>query len=89
VSLIAHEGASCDASLLSYFESVRRATRCVVLIGPEGGFSDAEIEMATSKGWAQVSLGTSRLRAETAAIAVSAVIHIIKSKQNESDRAQD
>ena len=89
VTLIAHEGASSDASLLSYSESVRRATRCVVLIGPEGGFSDAEIEMAASHGWEQVSLGTSRLRAETAAIAASAVIHMIKSEQNESDRAQD
>ena len=37
-------------------------------IGPEGGFSDLECEMAEDKGIKTVLLNTNILRAETAAI---------------------
>jgi 16S rRNA (uracil1498-N3)-methyltransferase len=48
-------------------------TRTVlVAIGPEGGFSDAEVEQLLAAGWEHVSLGSSILRIETAAIAVAA-----------------
>lgn len=40
----------------------------VVLIGPEGDFSPAEVEMAVAKGFVPVTLGSSRLRTETAAL---------------------
>ena len=40
-----------------------------VLVGPEGGFSRAEIELARAKGLTPVSLGTRILRSETAAVA--------------------
>jgi 16S rRNA (uracil1498-N3)-methyltransferase len=40
------------------------------LIGPEGGFEDAEIELATRRGYASVRLGWTTLRTETAATAV-------------------
>ncbi|HSQ78170.1 MAG TPA: 16S rRNA (uracil(1498)-N(3))-methyltransferase [Nitrospirota bacterium] len=46
----------------------------VVLIGPEGGFSEAEAELATSKGFHPVSLGPNILRTETAAMAVLSMI---------------
>ena len=39
-----------------------------ILIGPEGDFSPAEAELALSHGWMSVSLGSSRLRTETAAL---------------------
>ena len=39
-----------------------------VLIGPEGDFSVEEVRMAERLGWQSVSLGTSRLRTETAAL---------------------
>lgn len=39
-----------------------------ICIGPEGGFSDEEIQRAVSAGYIPVSLGTRRLRTETAAI---------------------
>lgn len=39
-----------------------------ILIGPEGDFSAAEIELALKSGWIPVNLGSSRLRTETAAI---------------------
>ena len=45
-----------------------------VLIGPEGDFSPAEIEMALKAGFRPISLGPSRLRTETAALVA---VHIM------------
>jgi 16S rRNA (uracil1498-N3)-methyltransferase len=42
---------------------------CWVLIGPEGDFSQQEVAKAQESGFLPVSLGPSRLRTETAAIA--------------------
>lgn len=39
-----------------------------ILIGPEGGFSNDEIEKLRESGWQTASLGERKLRAETAAI---------------------
>lgn len=39
-----------------------------LLVGPEGDFDSAELEMATDKGFEAVGLGNNRLRSETAAI---------------------
>lgn len=46
----------------------------VVLIGPEGGFSQAEADLAKDQGFHAVSLGSTILRTETAAIAVVSMI---------------
>lgn len=40
-----------------------------ILIGPEGDFSPEEVKMAMEAGYKPVSLGNSRLRTETAALA--------------------
>jgi 16S rRNA (uracil1498-N3)-methyltransferase len=45
-----------------------------LLIGPEGGWTDAERAAASQHGWTRVWLGPRILRAETAAIAALAVI---------------
>lgn len=53
----------------------------LILIGPEGDFSRAEIELAAKNGFAGVSLGNQRLRTETAALAavtIAAFINGIK-----------
>lgn len=55
-------------------EMTARSREIVVLIGPEGDFSEDEVALALSKGWLPVHLGSSRLRTETAAlVAVTAV----------------
>ena len=45
----------------------------IVLIGPEGGFSDDEVRRCVAAGYIPVSLGERRLRTETAAIVMSAL----------------
>ena len=47
------------------------------MIGPEGGFSDQEIELAKKYSIKQVTLGKSRLRSETAAIYGMSLIKFI------------
>jgi len=54
-----------------------------VLIGPEGDFSSAEVELAKDKGYAPVSLGRSRLRTETAALAACFIANMM----NEPDKS--
>ena len=50
------------------------ADRWVVMIGPEGDFSEEEARLALSRGFIPVHFGASRMRTETAALfAVSAV----------------
>ncbi len=46
----------------------------VILIGPEGGWTDEELELARTEGVRFRRLGPRRLRAETAAIAAIAVM---------------
>jgi 16S rRNA (uracil1498-N3)-methyltransferase len=48
--------------------------RVVMSIGPEGGFTDAEISRARDAGFHIVSLGERRLRSETAAITSAALV---------------
>ena len=45
-----------------------------VLIGPEGGWTDAERQLAVAAAWQPVSLGPLVLRAETAACAALAIL---------------
>ena len=40
-----------------------------LLIGPEGGWTEHELEVAIGEGWTVVSLAAGKLRAETAAVA--------------------
>lgn len=49
----------------------------IVLIGPEGDFSPAEVKLAIQNGYQPVSLGTSRLRTETAAVAACHIINLV------------
>ncbi len=51
----------------------------VVLIGPEGDFSEDEIALALEKGFQPVSFGTARLRTETAALYAVAAFNYVNS----------
>jgi 16S rRNA (uracil1498-N3)-methyltransferase len=45
-----------------------------VLLGPEGGWTDGERDLAIASGWRPASLGSQVLRTETAAAAALAIL---------------
>ena len=45
-----------------------------IIVGPEGGFDDAEVQGCEESGAVRVSLGATILRTETAAVAALAVL---------------
>lgn len=49
----------------------------LILIGPEGDFSEEEVQKAIHKGFQPISLGNTRLRTETACLATCHTIHVI------------
>ncbi|HWS99336.1 MAG TPA: 16S rRNA (uracil(1498)-N(3))-methyltransferase [Pyrinomonadaceae bacterium] len=51
-----------------------RPTSVTALVGSEGGWTDEEIDAARDAGWSVVTLGGRVLRAETAAIAITALL---------------
>ncbi len=51
-----------------------------ILIGPEGDFTEAEVELAYENGFLPVSLGESRLRTETAAIYACTAVAVFNSR---------
>ena len=61
--------------------SLPKGTPCTVLIGPEGDFSEEEVDMALAAGYEPVSLGPSRLRTETAALTAVTLLNLLHSKQ--------
>ena len=66
LNLIAH----CEESNKKSLKDVVKAKENItILIGPEGDFSDKEINLALENNYIPVSLGNTRLRTETAAIA--------------------
>jgi 16S rRNA (uracil1498-N3)-methyltransferase len=46
----------------------------VAAVGPEGGFTDSELDLAVQAGAKLVSLGPRILRIETAAVALAAMM---------------
>lgn len=52
----------------------------VVLVGPEGGFSDLEVDQAKQMGYQSVSLGGYRLRTETAGLVAGVTLHLINAR---------
>ena len=51
----------------------QNASEVLLAIGPEGGWTQDELELLQKGGWISVSLGPTILRAETAAIAAVAI----------------
>ena len=67
-----------DKLTIGKFLSACQGKRYAVLIGPEGGFSLAEVEAAEKAGVACVTLGPRILKAETAAVATLTVLQHVK-----------
>ena len=73
--LIAH----CDAPRMEkrhLFDALRPHENLLVLIGPEGDFSEEEVKKAIENGFEPISLGRSRLRTETAALVACHILNL-------------
>jgi 16S rRNA (uracil1498-N3)-methyltransferase len=55
----------------------KKRMNTLILIGPEGDFSEQEVNQAIEKGFKPISLGESRLRTETAALVACHSIHLL------------
>jgi 16S rRNA (uracil1498-N3)-methyltransferase len=74
VKLIAHcnEGEKHELQKFQY-----KNCTVLALVGPEGDFTDEEVELAKSNGFKALSLGTNRLRTETAGLYITQAISIL------------
>jgi 16S rRNA (uracil1498-N3)-methyltransferase len=68
LSLLGHPGAPEQVRQVL---ATAQSTAVRVAVGPEGGFTDAEVELARWHGWHLVDLGPRILRIETAALALA------------------
>ncbi|MES2651512.1 MAG: 16S rRNA (uracil(1498)-N(3))-methyltransferase [Bacteroidota bacterium] len=73
--LIAHCMDGSDKKFINEVVSIHQSY--LVLIGPEGDFSPAELNTALQNGFKPVTLGTTRLRTETAALAACFEVNYI------------
>lgn len=70
--------AHCESSDKNDFgKSIANKRDALLLIGPEGDFSEHEIQLAISNNYFPVSLGESRLRTETAGVYACAVFNAL------------
>jgi 16S rRNA (uracil1498-N3)-methyltransferase len=69
---LAHPGPD-SVPVAAAVASLGPAEAITLLVGPEGGFSAAEVDQARREGAIAVSLGPTRLRSETAAIVAVAL----------------
>ena len=53
----------------------RRGEDVVIMIGPEGDFTEEEVRLASDAGFLPVHIGTSRLRTETAGVAACCAVY--------------
>lgn len=58
-------------------EALTPGEDALVLIGPEGDFSEEEVQKAIEHGFVPISLGKSRLRTETAALVACHTLNLI------------
>ncbi|MBI5492703.1 MAG: 16S rRNA (uracil(1498)-N(3))-methyltransferase [Deltaproteobacteria bacterium] len=63
-----------DAVGLKEFLRGKKDRTVTILVGPEGGFTEKEVEEATEAGFTPVSLGKRILRTETAAIVAVGIV---------------
>jgi len=68
--------AHCEDDKKNELKRITKTEKALILIGPEGDFSQKEIDLALQNQFKAVSLGTSRLRTETAGIIATHTINI-------------
>lgn len=74
----ATESPTADVATAASESPTADAADITVLVGPEGDFSIDEVRLALENGYESVSLGTSRLRTETAGLVAVHMAHIAR-----------
>ena len=70
--------AHCNTTPLPHLKTLyARGNDAVILIGPEGDFSPEEVDYAMKNGFKEISLGSSRLRTETAGIVACTIFNLL------------
>lgn len=69
------ESDECPRRSIKEVLSGSKASEIIVLVGPEGDFSQEEVALAISSGYIPVHLGDSRLRTETAGVAAASSVY--------------
>lgn len=67
-----------EQTMLSDLIDAHPTEPVALAIGPEGGWTDDELKLFAEKGWISASLGQTILRAETAAIAATAIVMALR-----------
>ena len=78
VATAATESSNADVATAAAESPTADAADITVLVGPEGDFSIDEVRLALENGYESVSLGTSRLRTETAGLVAVHMAHIAR-----------
>lgn len=74
VKAIAH----CSSGDKKSISEIMQASSLLLLIGPEGDFSEEEIKLATDASFIPLTLGDKRLRTETAAVHAASITYFLK-----------
>ena len=78
VATAATESPNADVATAASESPTADVADITVLVGPEGDFSIDEVRLALENGYESVSLGTSRLRTETAGLVAVHMAHIAR-----------
>lgn len=61
-------------------QQYKKGEDALIVIGPEGDFSEDEVDNAINNGFEPISLGNTRLRTETACLVAMHTIHVINNQ---------
>ena len=75
LKFILHEKTDSLRTITSELKLHEDIHSLLIVVGPEGGFTEEETDCAVHAGFKSISLGTRRLRTETAAVA--AISHVL------------
>ena len=88
---------SCDLRILFWENETRplsfnemtprgiEINQIIAILGPEGGFSSGEVDMAKAKGFVTVGLGPRTLRTETATVTATALLQYLYGDMGEKN----
>lgn len=73
--LVAH--CMAEKERTGILQAIKKSKETLLLIGPEGDFSEEEVNDLTSEGYEGIAMGINRLRTETAAVNACAVFNMV------------